>query len=153
MKKKPNILLLGIDSLLSTHMSCYGYHRQTTPHMDRFAEDAVLFENTISPNVPTTPGYACMLTGKDIFNTQCVALRHKGSLPTKVKTLPEILKKQGYNTSNVGFKGFASARGFDTYVCVGSVIVPHRPVTRPAGVLWFLPQWCSIVQVCSLLPL
>ncbi len=46
--KTPNILLIGVDSMLSTHMSCYGYHRQTTPHIGRFAEDGALFEQTIS---------------------------------------------------------------------------------------------------------
>ena len=34
----PNILLIAIDSLVSTHMSCYGCHRLTTPHIDKFAE-------------------------------------------------------------------------------------------------------------------
>ena len=116
-KKHPNILLIGIDSLISTHMSCYGYHRQTTPHIDSFAEGGVLFENTFSPNVPTTPGYACMLSGKDIFSTQCVALRHQGPLGKGVKTLPEILRKEGYNTTNVGGgKGNVAWRGFDKYL-------------------------------------
>ena len=52
--KKPNILLIGIDSLLSTHMSCYGYERLTTPHMDEFAWDGVVFERAFSSNVPTS---------------------------------------------------------------------------------------------------
>ena len=69
-QRKPNILLIGVDSLVSTHMSCYGYHRQTTPHIDRLAREGVLFKRTFSPNVPTTPGYARMLTGMDIFSTQ-----------------------------------------------------------------------------------
>ena len=38
MAKQPNIVLMGVDSLLATHMSCYGYHLQTTPHIDKFAE-------------------------------------------------------------------------------------------------------------------
>jgi arylsulfatase A-like enzyme len=114
--KRPNILLIGIDSLLSTHMSCYGYRYLTTPHMDRFAEGGVLFEKTFSPNVPTTPGYACMLTGKDIFSTQCVALRHKGPLTADVSTLAEILATHGYDTTSVGFKGNAASRGFANYV-------------------------------------
>ena len=53
-KHRPNILMIAIDSLVSTHMSCYGYHRLTTPHMDRFAEGGTLFENYFSPHVPTT---------------------------------------------------------------------------------------------------
>ncbi len=115
-KRKPNILLIGIDSLVSTHMSCYGYSRQTTPHIDRFAADATLFENTFSPNVPTTSGYACMLTGMDVFSTQCVALRHKGPLHEGVRTLPEILGEAGYESVCVGFGGNPASRGFDRYL-------------------------------------
>ena len=109
MKRKPNLLILGIDSLSAGHMSCYGYPRLTTPHMDRFATEGVLFENTFSPHIPTTPGYACMLTGMDCFNTQIVALRHKGGLRPEVRTLPEILKENGYNTTTVQYP----FRGFD----------------------------------------
>ncbi len=115
-KKQPNLLLIGIDSLLSTHMSCYGYRRLTTPHIDRFAQDSVLFENTFCPHVPTTSGYASMLTGRDCFGTNCVALRHKGSLHDGVTTLAEVLKKEGYNTTCVGFQGNPAARGFDKHL-------------------------------------
>ena len=114
--KKPNVLFIGIDSLLSTHMSCYGYHRQTTPHIDRFAEGATLFENTFCPHVPTTPGYGSMLTGKDCFGLNCVALRHKGPLADGVRTLPEVLEEAGYNTTCVGFKGNPASRGFQNYI-------------------------------------
>jgi arylsulfatase A-like enzyme len=114
--RKPNILLIGVDSMLSTHMSCYGYPKLTTPHVDRFARDAVLFERTFSPNVPTTPAYACMLTGMDLFSTECVALRHKGALTDAVRTLPEILGDAGYETRCVGFTGNAAARGFQKYL-------------------------------------
>ncbi|MBQ1895714.1 MAG: sulfatase-like hydrolase/transferase, partial [Clostridia bacterium] len=38
-KKYPNILFFGIDSLRSDHMSLYGYHRLTTPHIDAYIED------------------------------------------------------------------------------------------------------------------
>ncbi len=113
--KHPNIVLMGVDSLLATHMSCYGYHRLTTPHIDRFAQDGALFERTYSPHIPTTSAYASMLTGMDTFSTQVVALRHQGPLREEVKTLAEMLKEAGYNTSCIGFSG-PSARGFDTYL-------------------------------------
>jgi len=115
-RKHPNILLIAVDSLLSTHMSCYGYHRLTTPHIGRFAEGGALFEQTFSPFIPTTSGYASMLTGRDVFGTQCVALRHRGPLTPKVKTLPEVLRKAGYNTTCVGFRGNPASRGFSKYV-------------------------------------
>jgi arylsulfatase A-like enzyme len=108
--------LFGIDSLRRDHMSGYGYHRLTTPHIDRFAKEGTLFENTFSAHIPTTSAYASMLSGLDVFNTQVVALRHKGGLRPEISTLAEILKGQGYNTSCVGFTGNPSSRGFDTYL-------------------------------------
>lgn len=115
MAKQPNIVLMGVDSLLATHMSCYGYHRLTTPHIDKFAEGGTLFEKTYSAHIPTTSAYASMLTGLDTFSTQVVALRHQGPLREEVKTLAEILREAGYDTTCVGFSG-PSARGFDTYL-------------------------------------
>ena len=115
-KKLPNIVFLGVDSLLADHMSCYGYHRQTTPHIDRFAEGGALFEKTYSAHIPTTSAYASMLTGLDAFGTQVVALRHKGGLREDVQTLPEILREHGYATTCVGFTGNPSSRGFDKYI-------------------------------------
>jgi len=115
-KRKPNILFIGIDSLRADRLSCYGYHRLTTPHIDLFAQGGTLFERTYSPFIPTTSGYGSMLTGMDVINTQMVALRHKGPLRPEVMTLPEILKTQGYNTTCVGFTGNAASRGFDKYI-------------------------------------
>ena len=115
-KRKRNLVLLGIDSLWADHMSCYGYGRLTTSNIDKFAKDSVLFEQTYSAHIPTTSAYASMLTGMDCFSTEVVALRHQGGLTKKVKTLPEILKKEGYNTTCVGFTGNPSSRGFDKYL-------------------------------------
>jgi len=115
-REQPNILHLGIDSLLADHMSCYGYDRMTTPHMDRFAQGGTLFERTYSPHVPTTSGYGSMLTGTDCFTNQVVALRHKGPMRPEVKTMAEILGKNGYNTTCVGFSGNPASRGFQNYL-------------------------------------
>ena len=115
-KRRPNIILFGIDSLSARNMSGYGYHRQTTPHLDRFAQGGTLFEKNFSPSVPTTPAYSSMFTGRDCFGTQVVALRHKGPLRAEVPTLPEILREEGYTSTCVGFNGNAASRGFDSYL-------------------------------------
>ncbi|MFH5184342.1 sulfatase [Paenibacillus sp. TAB 01] len=112
--KQPNLIVLGIDSLRRDRMSGYGYGRLTTPHLDKLASEGVLFEQHFSPSIPTTPAYAAMLTGKDCFGTDVVALRHKG--PVGAKTLAEVLEEQGYNTTCVGFTGNPSARGFQKYL-------------------------------------
>ncbi|GLQ58015.1 sulfatase family protein [Devosia nitrariae] len=115
-QKKPNILLIGIDSLRADHMSLYGYPRLTTPHIAEFAKGGVVFENTFSPHIPTTSAYASMLTGRDCFGTQVVALRHKGGLRPDIRTLAEVLGAEGYNTTCVGFTGNPSSRGFEKYL-------------------------------------
>lgn len=120
-----NLLIFAVDSLRADHMSCYGYPRLTTPHLDRLAARSVLFENCFSAYIPTTPAYAAMLTGMDTFTTQVVSLRHRGQLDKKtgkydgqltprVKTLPEMLRAHGYVSACVGAEG-GPWRGFDRY--------------------------------------
>jgi arylsulfatase A-like enzyme len=116
MEKQPNLILFGIDSLRADHMSLYGYHRLTTPHMDKFAGGGCVFEQAFSPSIPTTPGYSSMLTGMDLFGTDVVALRHEGPLGSHVRTLAEMLGAKGYNTTCVGFSGNAASRGFQKYI-------------------------------------
>lgn len=115
-QRKDNLILLGVDSLWADHMSSYGYHRLTTPHIDSFAAESVLFERNYSPHIPTTSAYATMLTGMDCFSHQVVALRHQGGLTDRVKTLAELLREAGYTSTCVGFSGNPSSRGFDNYL-------------------------------------
>ncbi|MEI6808945.1 MAG: sulfatase-like hydrolase/transferase [bacterium] len=114
--KKMNLIFLGIDTIRADHMSMYGYHRLTTPHMDKYVARGSVFENAFSPHIPTTPGYTSMFTGMDCFSTNCVALRHEGGLDKRLTTLAEMLGKQKYNTTCVGFSGNAASRGFQKYI-------------------------------------
>ena len=113
MNKKTNLIIIGIDSLRRDHMSLYGYNRLTTPHIDKYAKTGTVFSNLFSAHIPTTPGYASMLTGLDCFGTDTVALRHKGAI--KGKTLAELLRENGYTSTCVGFQN-AAGRGFDKYL-------------------------------------
>ena len=116
MKKKPNILFFGIDSLRRDRMSLYGYQRLTTPHIDKYAAGGAVFNQCFSSSIPTTSGYSNMLTGRDCFGTDVVALRHVGDIAPGISTLAEMLSKESYNTTCVGFSGNAASRGFDKYL-------------------------------------
>jgi arylsulfatase A-like enzyme len=111
---KPNILFLGIDSLRRDHLSCYGYPRLTSPHLDRLAADGTLFEDSFSPHIPTPPGYAGMLCGRDVFGTDRVSLHEKGPILDSIPTLPEMLRKLGYRSLGVGLDTWL-VKGFDEY--------------------------------------
>jgi len=110
--KRPNVILIAIECLRPDHMGLYGYRHQTTPHLDRFAQGGTVFENAISPHIPTTPAFGSMLTGRDCFGTDTVALRHKGSMAPDAPTLPEVLREGGYDTLCVGFARNPAVRGF-----------------------------------------
>ena len=43
-----NILLISIDSLRADHVHSYNYPRETTPTLDRLAQEGTLFENVIA---------------------------------------------------------------------------------------------------------
>jgi arylsulfatase A-like enzyme len=115
-KRKPNLILIGVDSMRADHMSLYRYERFTTPHVDDFATEGCTFEWCFSPHIPTTSGYGSMLTGRDCFGTNTVALRHQGPMAEGVPTLAEVLREEGYETTCVGFKGNPAGRGFDKYL-------------------------------------
>ncbi len=115
MKKKPNVLFFGIDSCRSLNMSLCGYHRETTPHISRMAEDGVNFLSCFSPSIPTPPGYSSILTGRDCFGTGIVTLRNVPQLPKGI-TLQEVLVENGYNATCIGFGDGAYTHGFTKYI-------------------------------------
>ncbi|MFD2672242.1 sulfatase family protein [Marinicrinis sediminis] len=58
------VLMLDLDSLSVDHMSCYGYHRQTTPNIDRIAKEGVKFDNYYTSDAPCAPSRAALMSGR-----------------------------------------------------------------------------------------
>lgn len=57
-ERKPNVILISLDTLRADHLGCYGYARATSPNIDAFAKDANLFERCLSNSSWTTPAHA-----------------------------------------------------------------------------------------------
>ena len=66
--RKPNLVLIGIDTLRRDHLGCYGYHRATSPNIDRLADEGVLFEDAASQSPWTLPSFATVFTS--LYPTQ-----------------------------------------------------------------------------------
>ena len=64
---RPPILLYLIDALRSDHLQCYGYERGTSPNIDRFAEDGVLFLRHVAQSPWTKASVASLFTGLNII--------------------------------------------------------------------------------------
>jgi arylsulfatase A-like enzyme len=60
----PNVILLVLDTVRAMSMSLYGYPRQTTPALTRFAATGVVFEEAYSTAPWTLPSIATMFTGQ-----------------------------------------------------------------------------------------
>jgi choline-sulfatase len=58
-----SVLLITVDNLRPDHMSVYGYDKDTTPHLKRFAQEAAVFESAFSTSAWTAPGMVSIFTG------------------------------------------------------------------------------------------
>jgi arylsulfatase A-like enzyme len=97
---RPNILLLSIDTLRGDHCSFNGYHRRTTPNLDRLAEESVVFSNAFSCSPITLPSLSSIMTGKYPQN-HGARDNLNYLLSEKNLTLAEILTEEGYTTGAV----------------------------------------------------
>ena len=96
--KDPSIFLITVDTLRHDHLSCYGYDRDTSPHLNIFAGEAMLFENCLAHAPDTRMSLASLMTGFLPHETKVL----QGSmLPPSVETLAEILQTRGYRTAAV----------------------------------------------------
>jgi arylsulfatase len=95
-----NVLLVVVDTLRADRLSLYGYHRPTSPNLEAFAREAVLFTNARSPAGCTFPSTNSLLTSRH----PAVFLLRPGytmAIPETVRSLPEILREHGYSTAAV----------------------------------------------------
>ena len=125
--KRPNVLLISLDTLRADHLSCYGYHRQTSPFLDELASRGVLFKNAFVNTHGTPQSHATILssqyqeTHKVMFKFLRAGRRASAvpanPVPNRIVLLQEILRGNGYVTLGVTDGGymaenFGFARGF-----------------------------------------
>lgn len=114
-----NVILVSLDTTRADRLSCYGHIRRTSPHLDRIAEQGVLFTDFFSPHIPTYPGHTTMMTGKDIYAHQVTGQSHAHEPAPDVKMLAELLREQGFFTAAADNLGRWFARGFDVVEAYG----------------------------------
>jgi arylsulfatase A-like enzyme len=67
----PNIIILVFDALSARNLSLYGYGRQTSPQLSRFAEKATVYHRHYAGGNFTSPGTASLLTGTYPWTHRC----------------------------------------------------------------------------------
>ncbi|MBD2846612.1 sulfatase [Paenibacillus sp. IB182496] len=58
------ILYIDIDSLRPDHLGCYGYHRNTSPNIDRIAARGTRFTNYYATDAPCAPSRTAMFSAR-----------------------------------------------------------------------------------------
>jgi arylsulfatase A-like enzyme len=96
--KGPSIILITVDTLRPDYLSCYGYSKNTSPNIDQFAADGLLFENCLSHAPETRLSIASILSG---FLPHETKVTKNILLTGGVETIAEILQRQGYKTAAV----------------------------------------------------
>ncbi len=119
----PDVLLVSLDTLRADRLSCYGYERATSPHLDRIAREGVRFASVQAAASNTQPSHMSVFTGldPDTHGIQPQLAWRGGSprtLSPDVATLPEILRESGYRTGSFTDSGglppeAGFGRGFD----------------------------------------
>ncbi|OGR56453.1 MAG: hypothetical protein A2X36_04035 [Elusimicrobia bacterium GWA2_69_24] len=93
---QPDIILISLDTVRPDHAGCYGYRRPTTPNLDRFARDAVLFEDAVSAAPWTLPSHMSMFTS--LYPHEHGMLQHPKafSLRKNLRIVREVWQREGW---------------------------------------------------------
>jgi arylsulfatase A-like enzyme/Tfp pilus assembly protein PilF len=93
-----NIVLFTIDTLRADHLECYGYRKVKTPHINRLADEGILFKYAIAQAPLTLPSHSSIFTGSYPLHH---GVRDNAGfyLDEAHTTLAEVLKNYGYSTA------------------------------------------------------
>ena len=117
-RDRRNLILVSIDTLRRDHLGAYGYHRDTSPFLDRhLAAEGTVFENLIAEAATTEASHMTMFTS---LPAMVHGVQGTRSAEVPLLTLAAVLRSAGFETAAftengplAHHRGFAL--GFDVY--------------------------------------
>lgn len=94
-----SVLLVTIDTLRADHLKTYGYFRDTSPRIDAFAAEAILFENAFTPMATTLPAHVSMMTSTRPMRHGVVRNGLQFEPEVDLRTIAQMLGARGYRTA------------------------------------------------------
>lgn len=117
-QQSPNIVLINIDDLGWTDISCNGSDYYETPHIDNLRKKGIWINEAYSGASNSAPSRACMLTGMytprhgiytvgepnrgNASERKFIAIPNRRALESGTQVLSEIMKEAGYQTCHIG---------------------------------------------------
>ena len=115
-------LLISIDTLRADRLGCYGYTRGTSPRLDAFAQECVLFEDVYAPSCKTAESHMSLFTSLPVTEHGVTNASERLGVPLHELcenrlTLGQMLNRGGYWNTAVACGGnlipqMGFARGF-----------------------------------------
>ncbi len=84
-----HVFVIGIDTMRPDHLSANGYHRDTSPELDAWAQDAVVFNNAWTSAPRTRPSFRAATTGRLPLEAVCA------------ENIGSVFKRHGYATAGI----------------------------------------------------
>ena len=117
-KPPHGIILISFDTLRADSLGIYGYHRNTSPFIDAFAQESIVFENAIAQAPWTLPSHMSIMTS--LYPISHGVVETNLRLADEQVTLAELLRAGGYQTAAFTSGGpmsevYGFDQGFDTY--------------------------------------
>jgi arylsulfatase A-like enzyme len=114
-----NVVIFNVDTLRADRLGVYGYGRQTSPNVDGFADDAVVFGNAFSVSPWTRTSVVSLFTSMNPVAHACQD--RDDSARDELVMMAEIFRANGFVTggfsTNISVsEKFNLAQGFDDFV-------------------------------------
>ena len=97
--EKPNFLWITCEDI-TTMLGSYGDPVALTPHLDKFASNGIQFNNAFATAPVCSPSRSCLVTGVFATSLGTQNLRSEFAIPSEIRTLPHILRDNGYYCTN-----------------------------------------------------
>jgi arylsulfatase A-like enzyme len=98
----PHLIVITLDTVRADHLGCYGYSRNTTPHLDSLAAESLLFEQCVAPMAQTLASHTTLFTGMQPEEHGVLANRREDTVYVPApgaRTLAEVLSEAGFHTA------------------------------------------------------
>ena len=125
--KPRNVILVTMDTTGARHLGCYGYQRTTTPNLDAFAQQSILFEDAYASSSCTFPNHCSIFTGQYPHNHGTI---DQVPLRAGAVTIAALLQDQGYRTAAITSVSFLNERTMG--IGIGRFFSPNDGLERRA---------------------
>ena len=113
-KDRPNVVLLTADALRADHLGCYGYHRDTSPVLDAFADESLRYTNAYSASSHTREAVPSLLTGE--YPDVAIDSDYRLATDTVASTLSDAgFATAGFHSNPFVSRAYGFDQGFDSF--------------------------------------